>query len=330
MLLALTTLACAFLGTNTRPVSRSIVIRNRLPTLTPTPRTELVPTAPSQVTVVAAAPVGEPEILPQPTAAAPAAAQTATPDSSPALSQNAEPANPPAVEPLVSPAGDTDPTLLTTATLADFPTATPPPRATTVAVIPDIKSGEWAFTGVRLYTGQDEDGVLLYGDLVNNTGDTQKLDFISGIFYDAQGQIIADATNIDVYRPLDFILPGGQLPFEMTVTGIQSAANFDLSVEAEPSTETLRQDFEFSEVNQWNESGKFCVSGQLRNKGAPLQNYLVIATILYDSQDNIVNFSHQQEPSFAQMIGDHPLDVDICIGSSNQNVAGYALRAWGQ
>lgn len=322
-LLALSTLACAFLGANSGSASRPTIIRNRLPTLTPTPRTEAVPTAvgPPQATIAAAVPVVEAEMLQLPTAAAPAAAVT-SPDSSPPHSQHVEAANSPAVDAPVPPAGDTDPTLL--------PTETPTPRATSVTVVPDIESGGWSFTSVRLYTGQNEEGILLYGDLINNTGGTQKLDFISGIFYDAQGQIIADAKNIDVYWPLDFILPGGQVPFEMTVNGIQSAANFNLSVEAEPSTETLRQDFEFSEVSQWNEGGKFCVTGQLRNRGNALQNYLVIATILYDSQNNIVNFSHQQESSFDQMIGDHPLDIEVCIGSSNQNVARYALRAWGQ
>jgi len=61
----------------------------------------------------------------------------------------------------------------------------------------------------------------------------------------------------------------------LLVEGIDSAANFDLNVVAEPGSTSPRQDFEFGDVNQRAEADTYCLTGQFRNPGAELQDYLV-------------------------------------------------------
>jgi hypothetical protein len=195
----------------------------------------------------------------------------------------------------------------------------------TTAPIPETG---WSFTGVRVY-GQ-EDGLLLYGELTNGTGAPQELEDVSGAFYDAQGQLIADKNSTFDYRPINIVPPGGAIPFELTVLVGQGTADYDLSVEAQPSGENARQDFEFKDVEQRSEDGNYCLQGKLRNSGDELHDYLVIAAILYDAQGNVVNFDYYEEYDPAGVKGDNPSSFDICVPPPNQDVANYELRAWGQ
>ena len=171
---------------------------------------------------------------------------------------------------------------------------------------------------------------MISGKAINNTGLAQQLNFITGIFYDTQGQVIAGTEIVDAYWPVEVVPSGGSLPFELTVDGVRDPANFELGVESVPSDQNPRQDFELFDLKQSNEAGKYCITGQIRNLGEAVQEYLVIVVILYDSQGNIVNFSPFQEPDFEYLVDDQTLEVDICIGLSDPNVANYDLRAWGQ
>ena len=161
----------------------------------------------------------------------------------------------------------------------------------------------WSFANVRVYTGEIEAGLLLYGNLINNTGSAQELFFITGTFYDAQGQAIADEESTYDYWPVEFIPPGARVPFELTVDGIQSTNNFDLRVDAEPSGEAPRQDFEFSDLYQETMEYGYCVGGTLRNPGGQLEDYLVIVAVLYDNQDQVVSFG-EYYPYYDEVFGD--------------------------
>ncbi len=196
---------------------------------------------------------------------------------------------------------------------------------------PAVESPGWSLAGVQVYTDKYEGGLLLYSDLINNTESPQTLALITGTFYDDQGQVIAGEDSIyDYWPPVDTVPPGGRVPFELTVDDIQGAAKSSLRVEAESSSESPRQDFEFSDLNQWNEEDIYCVEGMLQNPGGELQDYLVIAAVLYDDQDRIVNFGDYYEPYPIDVVGGQPLDFEICVAPPNQGVARYELRAWGQ
>ena len=121
------------------------------------------------------------------------------------------------------------------------------------------------------------------------------------------------------------MLPGAGVPFELFVDSITNAANFDLGVESETIAETVQQDFEFLEVNQQTHDDDYCLQGKLQNKGGELHDYAVVTAMLYDGQDNVINFGDNQELEPQNQTG-----FEICIAPPNQGVARYELRAWGQ
>ena len=73
------------------------------------------------------------------------------------------------------------------------------------------------------------------------------------------------------------------------------------------------------------------MTGQLRNPGEPLQEYLILLISLYNTQGNMISFSHQFEPNFAAVLGDQTLPLEICIGAANlSEVVDHGLQAWGR
>jgi len=214
-----------------------------------------------------------------------------------------------------------------TATAIPGPTATSASPATPT-VMPTPATG-WSFASVRVYPGQ-ADGMLLYGNMINDTGASQELEAVTGSFYDAEGQLIAGEGSTYDYWPINVVPSGGSVPFELTVFDVQNAANFDLAVEAVPSGENTRQDFEFLNVNQRNEDGDYCLGGELRNPGDELKEYLVIVAILYDAQGNVINFDYYDEYDPENVKGDQTSSFDICVSPLDQGVANHELRAWGQ
>lgn len=196
---------------------------------------------------------------------------------------------------------------------------------------PTTSSGTpgWSFTNVRILPGQDN-SLLVYGDLTNETGSPQEITFIGGTFYDAQGQVIAGADNIDASWPINTIPPETRVPFELTVRGLQDAADINLAVEAQPGGSAPRQNFAFANLNQSQEAGDYCLSGSLLNTGDKLENYLVITLVLYNGQDQVINFASYEEPYLASLADNEPVDFEVCVDPLNQNVARHELRAWGQ
>jgi hypothetical protein len=180
-----------------------------------------------------------------------------------------------------------------------------------------------------MYHDQYEDGLLMYGDVFNQTGVAQEITLITGTFYDAQGQVIADEGSAYGYSPILVIPSGAWAPFELIVEGIQDAATFDLRVDAQPSSQSTRQDFEFSDEYHDEEQFGYCIGGSIRNPGAPLQGDLVILAVAYDNQDRVISFG-ESYPDYENLVGDQSEDFEICLDSYGQTVARYRLAAWGQ
>ncbi|MFN8456224.1 MAG: FxLYD domain-containing protein [Anaerolineae bacterium] len=329
--------------------NRPITMRPALPTLTPT-------LAPAQG--APNVPVGVPPAagaVPQLSAAVPSSAGSLpilpsgnsggaglpafNPSSSPALPSAAPQATLPAAPPATLPPAPGNSNGHNPIKLPTLPPGAPAPTATSVAAAtpvvtptattaPPAPTG-WSFASVRLYPGQ-QDGLLLYGKVTNETGSPQELEAVSGLFFDEQGQLIADRSSTFDYWPVNVVPPGGSVPFALTVFTIQSAAKFDLNVEAQPSEENARQDFDFANVNPRKEDDDYCVSGELRNNGDELQDYLVIVAILYDGQGNVVNFDYYDEYNPDGIRGDDTSEFDICVPPPNQETANFELRAWGR
>jgi hypothetical protein len=193
-----------------------------------------------------------------------------------------------------------------------------------------LENAGWSFAGVQIFEEQNEDGLLMLGEVINNTGTTQELYYISGTFYDAQGAVIADENDTDDYWPFEIIPPGGRMPFGMFVDGIENAANFELSVTADPSEEILEQDLEFINTTSSQPDTEYCVTGQIQNLGNPLQYILITVAVLYDSRGNIVNFADFSETTPANVTGTHTPDFKLCADDFDREIAHYELRAWGQ
>jgi hypothetical protein len=293
LLLILVTLACGF----GEAVAEEPVILTRLPTLTPTGAAGGAPAALQSEGEAGLGEVAPPVVDP---AVAQPEGEVAPPEAAPEAVPEA--ANPVSIAP-------------------------PPPSSTTAT----SETPGWSFTRAQLYPDSTNNTIVLYTEMVNETGTAQQVIFASGNFFDAQGQVIADASTIDAYWPVEIVPAGGRMPLELTVNGFQEAASYTLNVQAEPTELTPRQDFEFLEVTASNNGEVYCVTGQLRNLGEPLQEYLILLISLYNTQGNMISFSHQFEPNFAAVQGDQTLPLEICIGASNlSEVVDHGLQAWGR
>jgi hypothetical protein len=201
--------------------------------------------------------------------------------------------------------------------------ATPIPTPTRTA-----PTGDWAFAGVQSVTSQGS--LVVHGDMLNQTGSSQELARVAGTFYDGQGQVIAGPDDGYDSWPAPVVPPGGRMPFELSLPGIQSAADFDLEVVSQATSETPRQDFEFVGLSTSTQAGAYCVVGKLRNPGSKLSHYLVIAAALYDSQDRVINFDSLEVPTPGLVVGDVALSFSVCVDTLNQAVTRYQVQAWGR
>jgi len=278
------------------------------------------PTAIARPAEAVAPPIPEAAVPPTPVVSTAAPASISAPQPGPQPLQAAEPALPlPTATDTETPSPTDTPTVAATETPlpTDTPTITPTPAA-------------WAFNEVRTLPSPDDGGLLLLGNVVNNTGAAQEVQAISGAFYDDQGQMIASTDRTYSYYPIYVLPSGGRAPFRMTIEGINSAANFELDVQAEPSEEIPRQDFDISDVKQWNEDDYYCLSGTLRYSGSAIQEYLIIAANLYDAQDKLVNFGDYEEFGLIAASADAASHFEICIEPPNQDVVRYEIQAWGR
>jgi len=188
----------------------------------------------------------------------------------------------------------------------------------------------WSFVNVQSLSYAGQGGVFVYGEAVNNTGASQQISYLTGTFYDAGGQEIAGPDDSSDYWPIYIVPPEGRVPFELSLYGVSGVADFDLQIVTQPSNQTLRQDFQFSDLDASSVYGSYCVEGELRNPGAALRDYLTIAAILYDAQGQVVSFDSYDEFFPEDVVGDQTLDVQVCVDPLGQQVARYELRAWGQ
>jgi hypothetical protein len=127
------------------------------------------------------------------------------------------------------------------------------------------------------------------------------------------------------------VAPGSSIPFELVAENLDDdIADFKLNAEAEPSDDAPRQDFQFADVEQGIENDAYCVSGILQKSEDDLDNYLVMALILYDAQDNIVKFTDYGQFDAGEGVGKDDSPFNLCIDPPYQEVTRYELRAWGR
>ena len=181
--------------------------------------------------------------------------------------------------------------------------------------------------GVQLY--QTEDETRLVGTATNNTEQVLEISTINISFYDAQGQILTLQDEPKSYWPGYVVLPGDTIPFEV---GLEAAevANYEVMIEAAPSQETARTDFTLSAMEGRDQNERYCVSGNLENTGADVDEYLIIATIIYDAQEVVVNFSDYGVFGYVGFASGDSLPFELCSPTLDQGVARYEVLVWGK
>lgn len=322
VLLVLASMACSLGRVGARSSNRTIWISRTLPTLTPTSSAEML----IAVATEPPPPQSEPPANSQVPAAE--AIPTLAPTATAMLEAPAQPDTTSAPAPpdsLPSPTPDLAPT----ETLA-APTPTPPPGPSPSPEPNPVPGGSgWTFIGIQAAYDPDEDGVIMHGDMINNTGSAQAIIYLTGVLVDGQTQVTASVDDAAVYWPLKVVPPGGQVPFELISYDLQNVTDFNLSVISEPSSEPARQDFEFSDLAPSSKSDYYCMRGKLWNSGNPLSDNLLILVVIYDNQDHIINFGSFEESTPENILGEQALPFEVCTNSYKHQVARHELRAVG-
>jgi hypothetical protein len=187
----------------------------------------------------------------------------------------------------------------------------------------------WTFEGVRVQVDAALGGLLIYGEAINNTAAPQRILGLLGTYYDAQGGAITPQESSD-YWPIETVPPGWRMPFELTLIGPTAVDRVELQVTTEDSDEPLRTDLELSELAGAPSDDEYCVIGRARNLGQPLESYLMVAVVLYDSEERVINWGIGYQPAQDSLVGDETAAVSACAEHYNQVVARHELLAWGE
>ena len=220
-------------------------------------------------------------------------------------------------------------TLTPTSTKTPAPTATvtpTPPGSTPMAVEPDAG---FTFEGVRIQPDQGSESLLIYGEAVNNTSAALRILGIDGTYFDAEGGAISPQEVSD-YWPIESVPPGWRMPFELTLSGITLVDRVELQVITEDSDNSLRTDLAISEVEGTLHDGEYCVLGSVRNPGQPLTSHIMVVGVLYDEQDQVINWGIGYQPAPENLTGDESVVASACAEHFNHIVDRYELRAWGE
>jgi hypothetical protein len=315
LVLGLTVPVCAsvfILGVLVWRFTQTQAVGETLPTLAPTLNSVA---AINVATVTPEAPTLTPPVSSTPLSAAPIATPSATATLVPTT------ASPTAT----GPTGAT-PTATLTAAETPSPTSTEAASATPTATATTATASEpWSFVATRAFYSTEDESFRVFGEVINNTGSVQTVTDITGAFYNAQGQVIANSDNIAAAWPQSLIGPGLRMPFDLFVTGIQSADRFELTVTATQSPLTLRGDLTAADVSQATEGANYCVRGNAQNPGAALQGPLTVVAVLFDAQEKVVNYAFRPYAPAALPAGGS-LAFKVCAGTPNDNVARWEVR----
>lgn len=83
---------------------------------------------------------------------------------------------------------------------------------------------------------------------------------------------------------------------------------------------------------QYTEFDDYCLTATVHNTGPELTDYLVIAAVLFDSQDRVINLSAAYEPLLEEVSDGLAHECDSCVDPLGIDLTGarHELRAWGR
>jgi hypothetical protein len=184
------------------------------------------------------------------------------------------------------------------------------------------------FEGVRIQPDQSLGGLTVYGEALNNSGVPQRILGLQAALYDSQGQSL-NLEVIDDYWPIETVPPEGRMPFELTMIGPSQADRVELQISTEPGSESLRAGLGISDLEGQESNEEFCVWGQIRGPEPPLAEYAMVAVVLYDDDDRVINWGIGYRPA-ESFEGQESVQIGACAEHFFNAVARYELRAWGE
>lgn len=215
-------------------------------------------------------------------------------------------------------------TATTTAAMTATPTPTPSPAATATA------PPGWSTRAVTFAPDPDQAGSwLVIGELFNNTGAAQTITNLAGQLLDGQNQVAANASTS--YLPVEWVLAGEAVPFELTVNAMPANPQLRIQVDASPAADLTRPDFTWTNLTAYTSGPQQCVRAQGQNPGEPLNESLVVTFALYDGQDRLIGFADTTPPVVFPFASGAAVTVDVCATPLGAAVINrQVLRAWGR
>lgn len=190
-------------------------------------------------------------------------------------------------------------------------------------------AGVWSFSGLQSYYSAEDEAYRVFGEVVNNTGQAQDIEYIAGQFYDTQGQVIADEDDIAAAFPVSVVSAGRSVPFDLYVDNIQSADRFELNVVATPSMAILRSDFVIVGLSAAMENTNYCIRGTLQNPGPRPQSTVTLVAVIYDLQNRVINYGYSLRPTSA-VPENSSTEFKVCVPEPNASVVSQTVTAWGR
>ncbi|MGQ0603942.1 MAG: FxLYD domain-containing protein [Anaerolineales bacterium] len=209
------------------------------------------------------------------------------------------------------------------------PVAASSPTPTVTATASATAAGVWSFSGLQSYYSAEDEAYRVFGEVVNNTGQTQDIETITGQFFDAQGQVIAGDADIAAAFPVSLIPAARSAPFDLYVDNAQSADRFELNVVAMPSTAILRSDFVIAGLSAAMENTNYCIRGTLQNPGPRPQSTVTLVAVIYDAQNRVINYGYSLRSTSA-VPENSSTEVKVCVPEPNANVVSQIVTAWGR
>jgi len=207
-------------------------------------------------------------------------------------------------------------------TLPALPTETAIPPTPTSPT-----SDKWILTSLKQFT-EGDNSLIVTGEFVNNSDVTQRLSLITGDFFDETGTQIAGEEDTSDYWATDMVPPNGRLPFELTVYGINQAANFALYAQVEPISEVIFSDFQATNLEIYQELESYCIDGDV-NFGDRLQDMVTILITGHNIENEIVGFgdNYFRIPDEAERTATFSICIDDTEPSS---ISQYSIQIWGR
>jgi predicted small lipoprotein YifL len=272
----------------------------------PTPTPRVIDAGATATSPATATPPDSP--LPTPTVqSSPLAQPPGTPSPSPESTQSP-----------TSFAGSATPTPTAPTDATSPPTDTPTASATSAPV-----EGNWDFENIYAYYDDVYQEFYVWGELVNHTGDHQRVTTLWPVVYDEVGEAATTKDDVNAigsgYKDLRegiSLAPDQSLAFNFLVylpEGVTVDDNYEIVIESEPA-EQGRDDLEIPYENFDDTAWPilFFVEGTFEIPAPDLNEYVAVVVTLYDEDDRVIGVGWLYEESSTYLTADsHDFEIEV-------------------